>query len=166
RVADTRNPNGPFGGPFISGGTTRPFTIPNSSCNIPATAQAYSINVTVVPKIKLGFLTMFPCGQTQPATSTLNSDGRVKAEAAIVPAGTSGAVCAFATDDTDLVLDINGYFVPATDTSALAFFPVTPCRLVDTRTATGPLGGPSLTGNTTRIFPILSGPCNVPSAAQ
>jgi hypothetical protein len=167
RVADTRNPNGPFGGPFISGGTTRPFVIPNSSCNIPATAQAYSINVTVVPKVKLGFLTMFPCGQAQPPpTSTLNSDGRVKAEAVIVPAGTSGAVCAFATDDTDLVLDINGYFVPATDTSALAFFPLTPCRLVDTRTATAPLGGPSLAGNATRTFPILSSPCNVPSAAQ
>lgn len=166
RVADTRNPNGPFGGPFISGNTIRGFAIPNSACNIPATAQAYSLNVTVVPKAKLGFLTMFPCGQAQPQTSTLNSDGRIKAEAAIVPAGANGAACAFATDDTDLVLDIDGYFVPATDTSALAFFPVTPCRLVDTRNAAGPLGGPSMVGNAARTFPILSSPCNVPSAAQ
>jgi uncharacterized repeat protein (TIGR01451 family) len=167
RIADTRNPNGPFGGPFIGAGTTRGFTVPDSACGIPSTAQAYSVNATVVPKGPLGFLTMFPCGQAPPLASTLNSiDGRVKAGAAIVPAGPGGAVCAFATDDTELVLDINGYFVPASNTSALEFYPVTPCRLVDTRGATGALGGPSLVGNAARSFPIRSSSCNVPSAAQ
>ncbi len=167
RVADTRNPNGPFGGPFLSGGNARGFTIPDSSCGIPATAQAYSINATVVPKVKVGFLTMFPCGQTRPLASTLNSiDGRVKAGAAIVPAGTNGGVCAYSTDDTDLVIDIDGYFVAATDASALAFYPLAPCRLVDTRNAAGSLGGPALMGNATRTFPILSSSCNVPAAAQ
>jgi hypothetical protein len=166
RVADTRNPNGPFGGPFMSAGSTRSFAVPNSTCGIPSTAQAYSVNVTVVPKVKLAYLTMFPCGQTQPFVSTLNSDHRVKAAAAIVPAGTNGAVCIYVTDDTDVVLDINGYFVPATAPSALAFFPVTPCRLVDTRLATGPLGGPSLQANTARSFPVGSSSCNVPAAAQ
>src|SRR5205807_5499395 len=144
-VADTRNPNGPFGGPFLAGQTTRAFTIPNSSCSIPATAQAYSINVTVVPKVKLSFLTMFPCGQSLPLASTLNSnDGRVKAGSALLPAGTSGAVCAFVTDDTEFILDIDGYFVSAANTAAQAFYPLPPCRLVDTRLATGPLGGPSM----------------------
>lgn len=167
RIADTRNANGPFGGPFLTGGVSRGFTVPNSACGIPSTAGAYSINATVVPKRSLGFLTMFPCGQALPLASTLNSlDGRVKAGAAIVPAGTGGTVCAFASDDTDLVLDINGYFVSVADTSALAFYPLTPCRLVDTRGATAPLGGPSLAGNTARTFPILSSSCNVPSAAQ
>src|SRR6185437_14527726 len=104
-------------------------------------------------------LTSFPCGQPRPFTSTLNSgDGRVKAAAAIVPAGTNGGLCFFATNDTDLVLDINGYFVPNTDTTALAFFPVTPCRLVDTRTTAAPLGGPSLVASAVRTFPILSAP--------
>lgn len=166
RVVDTRNPAGSFGGPFLTGGSTRGFTIPNSACGIPSTAQAYSINVTVVPKAKLAFLTMFPCGQNLPLVSTLNSDGRIKAAAAIVPAGTNGAVCAFTTDDTEFILDIDGYFVPATDTSALAFYPVTPCRLVDTRLTTGTLGGPSLVGNTTRTFPLLASPCNVPPIAK
>jgi hypothetical protein len=32
--------------------------------------------------------------------------------AAIVPAGTGGAVSAFATNPTELVLDITGYFAP------------------------------------------------------
>lgn len=161
RVADTRNPNGPFGGPFLAAQTSRAFAIPNSACGIPSTAAAYSINVTVVPKGTLGFLTMYPCGQAVPTASTLNSiDGRVKAEAAIVPAGAGGAICAFVTNDTELIIDINGYFVPATDSSALSFFPVlTPCRLVDTRQSIGPLGGPSLAAGQTRTFPLRLSSC-------
>ncbi len=167
RIADTRNPNGPFGGPFLGAGTTRGFTVPDSACGIPSTAQAYSLNATVVPKGPLGFLTMFPCGQDLPLASTLNSiDGRVKAGAAIVPAGANGGVCAFATNDTEVILDINGYFVPASNTSALEFYPLTPCRIVDTRGATGALGGPSLVGNAARSFPVRSSACNVPPAAQ
>jgi Phosphate-induced protein 1 conserved region len=169
RVADTRNPVGPFGGPFLAAQSTRGFTIPSSSdpCNIPATAKAYSVNATVVPHGFLGFLTVFPCGQPLPLASTLNAtDGRVKAAAAIVPAGTNGGLCFFTTNDTELVLDINGYFVPNSDVTALAFYPVTPCRLVDTRLAAGSLGGPSLAGNAARTFPLLSGPCNLPATAQ
>jgi uncharacterized membrane protein len=167
RVADTRNPNGPFGGPFLSGGSDRAFAIPNSACGIPSTAQAYSVNATVVPRGPLGLLTLFPSGQPLPLASTLNSiDGRVKAVAAIVTAGANGAVAVHASDDTDFILDINGYFVPASTPAALAFYPVTPCRLVDTRVGTGPLAGPFLAGGAVRIFPILSGTCNVPSTAQ
>lgn len=167
RVADTRNPNGPFGGPFLTGGVARGFSIPNSACGIPSNAQAYALNVTIVPKVTLGFLTMFPCGQTLPLSSNLNSvDGRTKAVAAIVPAGTNGAVCAFPSDNTDFVLDISGYFVPATTAGSLAFFPLTPCRVADTRNATGPFGGPALVANTARTFPVLSSACGIPSTAQ
>lgn len=167
RIADTRNPAGTFGAPSLVGNATREFDIPNSSCNIPATAQAYSVNATVVPHGFLGFLTAFPCGQPLPLASTLNAtDGRVKAAAAIVPAGTNGGLCFFSTDATDLVLDINGYFVPNSSPTALAFFPVTPCRVVDTRLAAGSLGGPTLAANSSRTFPILSSPCNLPATAQ
>ncbi len=153
--------------PALAAQSTRGFTIPSSACNIPATAQAYSVNATVVPHGPLGFLTVFPCGQPLPLASTLNAiDGRVKAAAAIVPAGTNGGLCFFSTNDTDLVLDINGYFVPNSSPTALAFFPVTPCRVVDTRLAAGSLGGPSLAANASRTFPILSGPCNLPATAQ
>ena len=168
RIADTRNPAGPFGGPFLHGQAAgRAFAIPSSACGIPATAQAYALNMTVVPHGPLGFLTAFPCGQPQPLASNLNSiDGRVKAVAAILPAGTNGAACFFASQDTELVLDINGYFVPDTDPSGMSFYPMAPCRLVDTRLAAGPLGGPSLAGNTSRNFPLLTSPCNIPATAR
>jgi len=168
RIADTRNLAGPFGGPFLQGNAAaRAFAIPSSACGIPNTAQAYSLNMTVVPRGPLGFLTAFPCGQPQPLASNLNSiDGRTKAVAAILPTGTNGAACFFASNDTELVLDINGYFVPNTDTTAMAFYPMTPCRLVDTRLPAGTLGGPSLIGGLTRSFPLLSSSCNIPATAR
>jgi hypothetical protein len=124
RVADTRNAAGPFGAPFIAGNVSRSFTIPNSPCGIPSTAQAYSLNVTVVPRGPLVYLTLWPTGQTQPFVSTLNSlDGRVKANAAIVPAGSGGAISVFATNETELILDIDGYFVPASNAVRSRFIP-------------------------------------------
>jgi hypothetical protein len=170
RVVDTRDADGIFGGPALQGGTSRDFPIPQSACNVPSTAAAYSLNVTVVPQGTLGYLTVWPSGQSQPLVSTLNSlDGRIKANAAIVPAGDAPhneAISVFATDTTDVVLDINGYFVPATDPSALEFYPVTPCRLVDTRNPMGQLDGPSMAEGETRDFPLLSRSCNIPNTAQ
>ncbi len=165
RVADTRNATGAFGGPELGAGTSREFDIPQSACSIPSSAVAYSLNATVIPKGPLGYLTLWPSGQPQPTVSTLNSDGRVKANAAIVPAGTNGGVSVFVTDPTQVVLDIDGYFVPAGTSSALAFYPLTPCRVVDTRNASGPLGGPTLTAATSRNFPLQSSGCRMPPDA-
>jgi hypothetical protein len=124
--------------------------------------------VAVVPAGPLGYVTLWAAGQSQPVASTLNSlDGRVKSNAAIVPAGTGGAINVFATNTTDLVVDINGYFVPATDPAGLAVYPITPCRAADTRNPTAALGGPSLAGGKVRSFPILAASgCNIPSSAQ
>ena len=155
RIMDTRNPNGPLGGPYVSGGTTRAIPIPSSPCNVPANAAAYSLNFTVVPRAgALSYLSVWPAGQTQPLVSTLNSlDGSTIANAAIVPAGIAGAIEAYATNDTDLIVDINGYFVPPASNS-LQFYPLTPCRVLDTRT----LGQP-IVGGTSSSFAISSRSC-------
>jgi hypothetical protein len=168
RVVDTRNPDGEFGGPPIQGGTYRSFPLPdNPNCGIPATAAAYSLNVTVVPQGILGYLTVWPTGQPQPVVSTMNSlDGRIKANAAIVPAGSGEAVSVYVTDTTNVVLDIDGYFAPV-GSSTLAFYPLSPCRVADTRNADGPLGGPYLAGGQERDFPVLNATsCNIPNNAQ
>ncbi len=168
RIVDTRQPPGQFGGPTIEANSSRDFPIPLSACNIPGTAAAYSLNVTAVPWGKLYYMTVWPTGQSQPVVSTLNSyDGRVKANAAIVPAGSAGsngAVSVYVTNKSDVILDINGYFAPA-NTSTLAFFPLTPCRVADTRGTPGPLGGPILQANQQRAFPVLASTCNIPTAA-
>ena len=46
------------------------------------------------------------------------------ANAAIVPAGTNGAVSFFAANPTDLIVDINGYFAPP-GTGGLNFYTAT-----------------------------------------
>ncbi|MGA3212350.1 MAG: Ig-like domain repeat protein [Terriglobales bacterium] len=167
RVVDTRKADGEFGGPAIPGGSLRSFAIPSGACGIPATAaRAYSLNVTAVPPGPLGYLTIWPAGEGQPLGSTLNSlDGRIKANAAIVPAGSAGAVSVYVSDTTDVLLDINGYFVtPGSGT--LQFYPLTPCRIADTRKTTGPLGGPSLVADKERDFPVLSSACKIPTTAK
>ena len=168
RIADTRNANGTFGGPELSAGSTRDFPIPNGSCGVPSTAAAYALNVTVVPDAQLGYLSIWPSGQTQPLVSTLNSDGRVKANAAIVPAGNKKAISVFVTDSTHLVLDITGYFEPdGTSVSELQFYPLAPCRVADTRQGSGPFGAPFLSGGAAaRSFPVQASSCNIPAAAR
>lgn len=112
RVSDSRNAAGPFGGPALAAASTRAYTVPSGNCNIPAPARAYSMNATVVPTAgPLAFLTLWPVGQSQPVVSTLNSfDASVVANALLLPAGTNGAINAYVTNLTDLILDINGYF--------------------------------------------------------
>jgi hypothetical protein len=163
RVVDTR-PGSGGGGP-IQGGTFQTFPIQDSgsgqACGIPSSAAAYSLNVTVVPDGPLGYLTVWPAGQNQPVVSTTNSvDGRVKANAAIVGAGSGngGPVSVFASNTTNVVLDINGYFAPITG-STLAFYPLTPCRVLDTR------NGQFLQGGQQYAFPV-SGICNIPTNAS
>jgi hypothetical protein len=166
RVADTRSPAGPFGGPTLTAGATRSFAVPQSVCGIPATAQAYSLNVTVVPQGPLSYLTLWPTGLQQPLVSTLNSfAGAVVANAAIVPAGTGGAVSVFVTNPTDVVLDIDGYFAPSAGSGSYSFYAASPCRIADTRNAAGPFGGPSMGEGGSRSFAVASAGCAIPMSA-
>ncbi len=167
RLVDTRPENGGSGP--IQGGTSQSFSLPQlGNCGIPTSAAAYSLNVTVVPQGPLGYLTIWPNGEVQPYVSTLNSaDGRVKANAAIVPAG-NNAVSVYVSDTTDVILDIDGYFGPASQ-STLAFYPLPPCRVADTRDNSYPqgLGPPSLAGGVARDFPVLNATaCNIPNTAK
>jgi hypothetical protein len=151
----------------MTAGSTRSFAIPQSACSIPTTALAYSLNVTVVSDGPLGYLSLWPTGQTQPFVSTLNSPGSmVVANAALVPAGTGGAVSVYVSNQTDVILDIDGYFATTTSPTSYSFYPATPCRIADTRNPTGQFGGPSMFGGQSRDFPIPFGPCSYPAAAR
>lgn len=162
RLLDTRPQSGGHGP--IQGGTSQSFNLPQlaqaNGCAALSSALAYSLNVTVVPHGPLGYLTIWPTGENQPYVSTMNSyDGRTKANATIVPAGTSGAVDVYVSNTTDVVLDIDGYFTTPIQLQSYPFSWVTPCRVVDTRNPDGELGGPYLRGGTEREFPILGSQC-------
>ena len=119
RLVDTRtatSPNFPagYGPPSLTAGTPRDFDLNSSSqCpGIPNGVAAYSLNVTVTNTAGPGFILIFPKDFGQPAVSTLNYvAGQTVANAAIVPAGTSGGVTVIAgVSGTNLLIDINGYF--------------------------------------------------------
>jgi hypothetical protein len=48
--------------------------------------------------------------------------------------------------------------------SAMLFYPVTPCRLLDTRNPVGPLGGPALAPSEIRLLKATTS-CNIPPGA-
>jgi hypothetical protein len=58
----------------------------------------------------------------------------------------------------------SGYFYTPV-TLPVAFYTLPPCRLVDTRQPSGPLGGPVLSSAETRAF-LLQGVCGLPAAAK
>ena len=165
RLVDTRSGSGGSGP--IQGGTFAFFDLrqlaQSHQCGDLSTANAYSLNLTVIPKDqqRVSYVTMWPAGQNLPWVSIMNSlDGRTKANADIVRAGASGAVSIYTTDTADFVLDINGYFA-APGGSTLMFHPLAPCRIADTRSSSYPqgLGGPYLSGGVARDFPLLNSSC-------
>jgi hypothetical protein len=144
RVVDTRDANGPLGGPSLVANTERDFPVLSSTCSIPSNAKAYSLNFTVIPPATgdaVDYLTVWPEGESQPGVSTLNDPtGTTVANAAIVPAGTGGGVAVSASAAANLLIDVNGYFaVPGT--GGLSLYTLTPCRVLDTRTTTGAFSG-------------------------
>jgi uncharacterized repeat protein (TIGR03803 family) len=165
RLFDTR------AGSPIQGGTYQTFAIPQlgveNGCGDLSSASAYSFNLTLIPKDqqRVAYVTIWPAGQSRPSISTMNSlDGRTKATAAIVPAGASGAIDIYTTGTADFALDINGYFT-APSQSTLKFYPLTPCRVADTRSNTFPqgLGAPHLAAGVARDFPVLNNTTCIPA---
>jgi hypothetical protein len=119
RVADTRSGSGftgAFGPPSLVGGASRTFPIRSSpNCPVPAVAEAYSFNITLVTFSFVDFITVWPTGQPRPNASTLNGYvNTVIANAAIVPAGTGGSIDVYASQTADVIIDINGYYAPQT----------------------------------------------------
>ncbi len=81
------------------------------------------------------------------------------ANAAIVPAGTDGAIAVYPNNNTDLIVDINGYFA-APGSGGLSLYTLTPCRVLDTRDNNGqPFQGE-------RTVNVVDSACGPPSTAQ
>lgn len=124
RVVDTRSGSTlamAFGPPSLSAGDSRTFPILSSTtCNIPATAQAYSFEITVIPPGPLAYVTAFPTGQSNPvaAIAVESPQGVMASNTGIIPAGVNGSVDIYANNATDIVIDINGYYASITNANA------------------------------------------------
>ena len=162
RVADTRGNGftGAFGPPALVGnGPARTFNIPAGPCpGIPANAGAYSINVAAIVPAADGFLTVFPTGAAQPASSDLNFlGGEVVSNAIVAPAGTGGAISIFVNVSTQMILDINGYYAPSGVGASNTFLGLNAGNLTMSGDLNTGLGRGALSGNTSGFFNTATG---------
>jgi hypothetical protein len=135
RLADTR-PSGPTVdgiGPkgALPGGATAAVAVAGRA-GVPADATAVVVNLTAVNASAPTFLTVWPTGRDMPLASNLNpSSAAPLANAVTVALGPDGSLSVYnAAGQTDVVVDLAGYFTPASGFRAL-----TPTRLADTRPA-------------------------------
>ncbi|MBK8598926.1 MAG: hypothetical protein IPP07_09315 [Holophagales bacterium] len=115
RLVDTRGATGAYGGPKLSGGSSRSFDLnSHPTCTgIPYGVSAYSLNFTVTETDGAGFLLVYPTGSAAPTVSTVNYvAGQTVANAAIVPADAAGSISVVAgVSGTHVIVDVNGYFL-------------------------------------------------------
>ncbi|MBK9963558.1 MAG: IPT/TIG domain-containing protein [Holophagales bacterium] len=116
RVVDTRDPDGPFGGPILAASPAeRTFTLV-STCGVPADAKALSANVTVTGGAADGSLRFFPSDATLPIATTISfGAGKTRANnTLLLLSGAGGAGRSTVVNDSTapihLILDVNGYF--------------------------------------------------------
>lgn len=94
--------------------------------------DAAAINVTAANPAIAGYLTVWPCDTERPVASSVNFLARQDrgAQATTLLGGPGKTLCIFSNAATDIVVDLQGVFVP---TGALGFAPITPDRKLDTR---------------------------------
>jgi hypothetical protein len=133
RITDTR-PNGETSdgqaqgeGP-VRAGTSRRIQV-TGRANVPADARGVIVNVIAVRPGESGFLTMYPCDQDVPSTSSLNyRRGQVVANSAILQLSGDGAICVFSSADVNVVIDVTSYIGGSRTLSTIS-----PTRVVETR---------------------------------
>jgi hypothetical protein len=134
RLMDTRTTS-----PMIANSTLNlnvGTTATGASSGVPSNATAVALNVTVTDTTDSGYLSVYPTGGTQPYVSNLNwVMGETVANSVIVPIGTGSSVTFYNhTGNTDVVVDLEGYFAPPSGGSTAGLYvPLTPSR-IDTGT--------------------------------
>ncbi len=127
---------------------------------LPADVTAISANFTVAQPTGSGWLTVYNCSQVAPTASTLNfTAGEAIANAGVFPLGGTD-VCVVSPKETQLVIDINGYFRPSSTNS---FNSITPVPLLDSTTGLG--GAVRTTAGSTLTVDVVDAGVGVPGGA-
>ena len=111
RVLDTRQPSSPI----QTLGPNATVTL-SLAAHVPADTTAVALNVTATEGSTTSFLTVYPTGSALPNASSVNwNNPAAHPNAVIVQLGTNRSINinnAFGT--VDVIVDLNGYYVPAT----------------------------------------------------
>lgn len=114
RVVDTRDLPGAFGGPALTSGNLRAFTLAGR-CGIPVGADAVALNVTVINSTGAGYLALFPGDEAVPGTSSVSFlAGQARANNAIIKLSSDGTLGVWpavaGNGQVHVILDVVGYF--------------------------------------------------------
>ena len=113
RLADTRNPIGPYGGPALNAASVRTF-VAAGQCGVPAGALAIAYNLTVTQGTQPGDLRIYPTGIPAPLVSTINyGGGQTRANNGISLLGGAGDFVILSDQPAgtvQVIVDLNGYF--------------------------------------------------------
>ena len=97
------------GGPLNTGSVT--VVKVGGRGNIPASASAATLNVTVVDARAPGYATIYPCGTTPPNASNLNfTAGQTIPNAVITKLAANGTVCIYTSQPAHFLVDTTGAF--------------------------------------------------------
>jgi hypothetical protein len=137
--------------------------------SVAAGATAVALSVTVTDTADAGYVTLWPAGDPRPTASDLNwLGGETHAnlvEVAIQQSGAhTGNIDVYVNHSAiDLIIDVEGYYKSGPGVAGL-FRPLTPERLLDTRTGLGGTVGPVGAGSA--IMLAVGGRGNVPAHAS
>lgn len=114
RMVDTRDADGPVGGPTILGNEERAFSAADI-CGVPSSAKALAAIITVVGPQASGFFTLYPLGTSRPVASSVNfAAGQVMNNNQFISLSTDGSASFNAYNGSpavaDLIVDVTGYF--------------------------------------------------------
>jgi serine protease inhibitor ecotin len=163
RILDTRSGTGLSGA--FSSHAARTFGVSGHG-GVAANATAVTGNLTVTGQTSGGYLFIGPAATDNPTSSTLNfPQGDDRANGVTVALGAGGTlsvtfVAPAPGPIAHVIFDVTGYFVPGT--SGSRYVPLTPSRILDTRSGTGLSGGFSSHG--ARTFGV-TGRGGVPSGS-
>lgn len=133
------------------------FTLPLAGTWVPDGAEAVMVNLTVADSLSDGFLVAYPCGTEPPLASNVNfKRGEPRAGSAMVGLG-GGSLCLLSNADTNIIVDVSGYFATARFGPANTMQPLGGTRIVDSRDGTGGWSTP-LAANEVRAFDPTPGP--------
>jgi hypothetical protein len=144
RFLDSRLATGPTTGSPLAPGAPLAIEVAGrtvGSVTIPDDAVAITGNLTVTGQTSGGYLTLTPSADTAPTTSTLNfPSGDTRGNAFIAPLGSDGRVHVVysGTGTVHAILDVTGYF--ASGEGGLAWVPLAPSRILDSRIDLGKTG--------------------------
>jgi hypothetical protein len=98
---------------------------------VPAGVTAAVLNVTATDPAGDGYLTVYPSDKATPNVSSVNFlKGGARPNTVITPVGPDGKIKVFASEQTQVIVDVMGWFGPAGQTE---YVEVPSQRLLDTR---------------------------------